>query len=56
MDSALMLSEAGHWVCCFGPLGKNSGAGQRHTLPVTGPRQPVWSYKAIHSLWLPLLV
>lgn len=25
------------------------------TLPVTGPRQPVWSYKAIHSSWLPLL-
>ena len=24
-------------------------------LPVSGPEQPVWSYKVIHSLWLPLL-
>ena len=25
-------------------------------LPVAGPGKPVWSYKVIHSLWLPLLV
>ena len=38
-----------------GPLGKNSGADQCQILLMTAPRQPVWSYKAIHSLWLSLL-
>ena len=41
----------------LGTLGSDSGAGQCQTLPVlpvTGPGQPTWSYKVIHSLWLPL--
>ena len=46
-----MLSEAGHWVCCSGA----TGADEYEMLPVTGPVQPVWSYKVTHSLWLPLL-
>ena len=40
----------------LGTLGSDSGAGQCQTLPVlpvTGPGQPTWSYKVIHSLWLP---
>ena len=24
-------------------------------LPVTDPGEPIWSYKATHSVWLPLL-
>lgn len=28
VDSALMLSEAGHWVCCFWASWEDSGAGQ----------------------------
>ena len=36
------------------PLGRDSAADQRQTLPVTGPGQPVWIYKAIPSFWLPL--
>ena len=39
----------------WGFLGKDSSAGQCEMLPVTGPKQPDWSYKAIHSLWLPFL-
>ena len=39
----------------LGPLRRESGAGQCQTLPVTGYGRPVWSYKVIHSLWLPLL-
>lgn len=49
-----MLSEQ-LGVLVLGPLGRNSGAGQCQTLTVTGAGQPVWSYKVIHSLWLPLL-
>lgn len=36
-------------------LARDSGPGKYQALPVTGPRLPVWKYKVIHSLWLPLL-
>ena len=36
-------------------LGMHCGVDLCRTLPVAGPGQPVWSYKAIHCLWLPLL-
>ena len=42
-------------VLVLEPLGRDSDSNQCHTLPVTGSGQPVWSYKVIHSLWLPLL-
>lgn len=51
-----MFSGAGHWVCSFWSLFRgNAGVGQYQILPVTGPELPVFSYKAIHSLWVPLL-
>ena len=43
LESALLFSEAGH------------RAEQCQVLTVTGSGQPVRSYKAIQSLWLPLL-
>ena len=39
----------------LGLLGRYSGANQSLTLPVSGPGQPLWCYKVIHSFWLPLL-
>ena len=39
----------------LGSLGSDSGAGLCHMVPVTGLRKLIWIYKAIHSLWLPLL-
>lgn len=50
-----MLSEAGRWVCSFGGFLRMTGAGQCQMLPVTGPWQPVQSYKVIHNMWQPLL-
>ena len=45
-----MLSEA-----VWRLLGRDSGTDECHMLPVTGPWQPVGSYKAIQSLWVLLL-
>ena len=42
-------------VLVLGTLGRDSGADECQMLPVTGPGWPVWSYKAIHGLWIPLL-
>ena len=44
------------WSCPLGVLllwhiGRDSVAGQCQSQPVTGPGQPVWNYKVIHSLW-----
>lgn len=56
MDPALTSPEAGHWVYWFWASWEGlSGVDQRQMLPMTGPGQNVWSYKAIHNLWLPLL-
>ena len=48
------------WILSLGmlvlePLGTDSGAGQSQVLPVTVSGLPVWSYKAVHCLWLPLV-
>ena len=37
------------------PLERDFGAGKCQMLPVTSSGQSVWCYKAIHSVWLPLL-
>lgn len=42
-------------VSVLGWLGRDSGTDQCWMLPVTHPEWRVWSYKAIHSLWLALL-
>ena len=42
-------------VFVVGSFGRDFVASLHQTLPVTSPEQHVWSYKVIHSLWLPLL-
>ena len=39
----------------LGSLGRDCDADQCHTVLVIGPRKPVWGYKVIRILWLPLL-
>ena len=53
--STLISFEAHYCVYWFwGHLG-DSSADQYQMLPVTDLGLPVWSYKVIHSLWLPLM-
>ena len=55
LNPSLTLSEADHWVLVLGLLGRDSSADQCQKMPVIGCDLPVWRYKAIHSMWLPLL-
>ena len=50
-----MWSEAGLWVCWFWDLLGGTAVQDNISCCLAGSGQPVWSYRIIHSLWLPLL-